>query len=300
MVSSTSKWIAFLVFAFSPLIQASSKRWIEPDSIVLKNGKTVKGVIIKNTATEVVLQQKTSESCYLKSDIIRIHDQSNSGMEFTESLHSGDLPSWRVMVNDIRLNDSIKSLEQIPATTIDNGILKNIPYMSFRMNEYIELNIYGDPNDPAAIEFGIYGKNQSNDKMRRVLRSFMAGFLSSREEVGAIYAIPFSGGTKAVGPICLQITPASAPDAYGAWWIQLYNPKKLESSRLSDADYDRLTMPPHQVVDRSGKVRENAWSGGDLAHSSRLKALGGKASIFLRGFYRDASGQFRIGSPESL
>jgi hypothetical protein len=159
MLSSTLKWSAvFLLFLAPVFLQGQNEGFAEPDSILLKDGSTQRGVIVKNTAEAVFLQQRYQISEFPKSAIVRIFDGVDVGMEFTEAEKKGDLPSWRVMVNDIRNNDAIKSLRQIPATLIDNGYLKNVPYLSFRINDYIEMNVYGNPDDPAAIEFGVYGK----------------------------------------------------------------------------------------------------------------------------------------------
>lgn len=296
MRSSTLKWGAAFALALAPvLLPAQDEGYAEPDSLLLKDGSRHSGVIVKNTADAVFLQRRYGISEFPKSGILRIFDGVDVGMEFTESGKKGDLPSWRVMVNDIRNNDAIKSLTQIPATLIDNGYLKNVPYLSFRINDYIEMNIYGNPDEPAAIEFGIYGKYSSDDKLRRVLRSFMAGFLTSRKEVGAIYSIPFGGGEKNAGDFRIRITPASAPDAYGGWWICLYNPQTLNSARVGDVEYAKSTLPPELVVDRSGRVRKAFADGRNLPSSFRArKKSGDSASVFVPGFLRDAAGQLRV------
>ena len=196
------------------------------------------------------------------------------------------------MVNDLGNNDAIQSLEQIPATHIDSGYLQNIPYLSFRINELVEMNIYGDPDDPAVVEFGVYGRLASHDKTRRVLRSFLAGFLSSRREVQAIYAIPFTGGQECLEDFCIKITPASAPDAYGAWGISHYNPKKLEADRLDSASYAKLTRPFGRIVDTSGRVKRDNWAIEDWNLTRRESRKGNQATALVRGFFRDARGQF--------
>ena len=298
MLSSTLKWSAIFLLCLAPVfLNGQNAGYAEPDSILLKDGSRQRGVIVKNTADAVFLQQRYGISEFPKSGIVRIFDGVDVGMEFVEAEQKGDLPSWRVMVNDIRNNDAIKSLRQIPATHIDNGYLKNVPYLSFRINDYIEMNVYGNPDDPAAIEFGVYGKLASNDKMRRTISSFMAGFLSSRSEVGAIYSIPFTGGEKSAGDFRIRITPASAPDAYGAWWICLYNPKTLEAARVGDAAYAKLTMPPEQVVGSSGKVKDGVWNDEFSKRSLRAHDGGDSASHFTLGFLRESGGWLRIFAP---
>lgn len=289
-----SKW-AFTVLSLVWIPAAAAlEGYAEPDMILLKDGSSHSGVIVQNTAKEVLLQGKHSIEKFPKSEIVRIRNEADIGMEFTKANTPGDLPAWRVMVNDLRNNDAVKSLEQIPATGIDNGTFKNIPYLSFRINELIEMNIYGDPEDPCAVEFGVYGKRANDDRIRRVLRSFLAGFLASRKEVGAIYSLPFTGGKSCVGDICFLIIPPSAPDAYGGWWISLFNPQKLEAARLSDSEYAKLTRPFRSIVDKSGRVKRNTWTADDLDLTRRLKDAVEETPVLVRGFFRDANGRFRV------
>jgi len=90
------------------------------------------------------------------------------------------------------------------------------------------------------------------------------------------------------------VTPSSAPDAYGAWWISLYNPKTLEAARVSNAEYAKVTLPPDQVVERSGKVKARALSEGGFRRLSHLRKGGDTASFFTLGFSRDADGHLRL------
>lgn len=266
-----------------------------PDSIILKSGQTVDGLIVKNTAREVVLQQEFREVEYPKNQIVRIRDEADTETIFMDSPERGMLPSWRVIANDLRLTDAIYSMVEIPATRIDKGVFRNVPYLSFRVNEDVELNIYGDPNKPAGIELGIYGHFLSHDKeLRQVLRAYLAGFLAARDEVAALYRVPLSGGIKRAGDLDFEITPSSAPDAYGAWWVSIYNRKRLETTRLDDADYNKLAKPMSEVVDHKGRVLGSVWSAQAMAMAKRR---GDTSEVLSRGFYRDREGQFRLLGP---
>ncbi len=48
-----------------------------------------------------------------------------------------------------------KGQKQIPSTVIDAGVLRDIPYLSYRAGSY-EVNVYGDPAAPACFEIGIH------------------------------------------------------------------------------------------------------------------------------------------------
>lgn len=298
MGSSTPKWVALLIAGSlagaSAKQQGTSEGYATPDSILLKDGSIASGIIVKNTADSVWIQERYGISKYPKSEITRIRNAADIGMEFTASNAKGDLPSWRVMVNDIRNNDRITSLEQVPATAIDNGLYKNVPYLSFRLNEFLEMNIYGDPDDPAAIEFGAYGRQAKNDQIRHALRAFLAGFLSSRKEVSAIYSLPFTGGEICVDTLCFKIIPVNAPDSYGGWWISIFNPGKLTASRMDDATYAKVTLPPNEVIGRGGRLLRAAWSPADLVSVFQINSRDGSAPVAIQGFKRDKFGEFQL------
>lgn len=285
--------LVLLVAGSAGWLHANDDSFHAPDSLVLKNGNVIHGLILKNTKDAIIIQEKFGENTYPKGDIVRIRDEANVNIEYTDINRKGELPAWRVIANDLRLNDNIHSLVEVPATIIDTGDFKNIPYISFRANKDIELNIYGDPEDPAAIEMGIYGFKSGIPRLRRTLRAYLAGFLSTKEEVAALYSLPFTGGKKTVGNITLEITPKSAPDSYGAWWITLYNKAELDRVRLDDAEYAKLVRPMSEVWE-GNKLRANAWSDEQLEQSQRIRQANAQDGVILRGFYRDQNGDFRL------
>ena len=258
-----------------------------PDKLTLKDGSVHNGLIILNTRDSVTIQSEFEEFVIPKSDILRIDDSKDA--LYTEAGRRGDLPAWRVIANDLRTHDGIKTLEEIPATIIDTGVFKNVPYKSFRVNQDLELNVYGDPNDPAGIEIGIYGRRAGDQKLRRFLRSYLAGYLTNTEEVAALYSLGLQQGLATAGMLTIEITPPDAPDAYGAWWISLFNKKDLAAARLDAKEYAVLVRPMSEVVGKDGKVLPNTWSDhqGDMMNKKGPMVL-------RRGFYRDKDGAFRL------
>jgi hypothetical protein len=290
----------FSIFLAASSVHAADDSFRAPDSLVLKNGSVVHGLIIKNTRDSVLLQHKFKEVNYPKKDIVRINDNADTKALFTDLNRKGRLPSWRVIANDLRTHDAIKSLVEIPAIVIDVGDFINVPYKSFRVNNDIELNIYGDPENPAGVELGIYGPRSSNKRLRKILRGYLGGFLTTREEIGALYSLGLEKGIAQAGDLTLEITPKDAPDAYGAWWVSLYNRKELKKCRLSDGEYKKLVRPVHEVIDKRGRVISGGWSEKDARLSKKINQLGDSAKVLLRGFYRDDKGTFHlITEPES-
>lgn len=263
-----------------------------PDTLILKGGREVHGLILKNTAKDVLIQERYGEFTYPKSEIVRILDEPDVGIEYADAFRKGELPSWRVIVNDLRTNDAVKSFMEIPAVRVETGEFRNVPYKSFRINGFIELNIYGDPEKPAGIELGIYGLRQGVGELRRTLRSYLAGFLTSREEVAALYDIDFRGGSRQVGDLTFEITPHTADDAFGAWWVGMHNRRMIEDVRLDEQEYAAITKPVSEVLNRRGMVKSTDWDAEDIDLAGRADS--GGDDIIFRGFYRDSQGRFRV------
>lgn len=280
-----------VLLAVTSAAPAAENVFKAPDSLVLKNGKTVNGLILRNSKDAVLLQEKFEEVTYPKSEIVRIIDNTNSESIFTGIFGKGKLPPWRVIASDLRSNDAVRSLVEIPATVVDEGDFRNVPYKSFRVNQDIELNIYGDPEDPVGLEVGVYGRRAKIERLRRLLRSYMAGYLTTRDEISKLYKVGLNEGIETSGDLTIEVTPPTAPDAYGAWWLSLYNKKGLAKVRLSDKEYSRLVIPEDQVVGKDGLVRDNGWSEGQLDKSKKKDP---NAKVLLRGFYRDKDGVFRL------
>ena len=260
-----------------------------PDTVILNDGTKLHGLIVRNDVQTVTLQERMKEVDIPKSSIRRIDDQGQHGVSFTGMVGPGKLPPWRMIVQDLRSDDDIQSFRQIPATTIDSGYLKNIPYLSFRINRRTEMNVYGNPEDPVCIEFGVYERGEKITQFKKIIRAYLAGILSSRAQIHALYGLKESGDEKTVGGLTFKVLPPSAPDAYGGWWLSVYEPKRLEGSRVSDAQYKKETLPFHDVNTRNGELKRDQFMKHDQFLSATMMSWQGKIPDLL-GFYRDKMG----------
>ncbi|MEO6055187.1 MAG: hypothetical protein ABIP97_14360 [Chthoniobacterales bacterium] len=271
---------------------------INPDTIVLKDGTVINGLIVLNTRNSVTIQEKYNEHTFPKSQIARIRDDADLSAYFTDIERKGNLPPWRMIANDLRNDDSVKHLEEIPAAVIDNGEFKNTPYMSFRVNSNVELEIYGNPDDPAGIEIGVYGSNSDTKRLKKICREFIASYLTTRKELAALYALDLygkKGESINAEEMTLKTTMPDAPDGYGAWWIAVYNKKAIQRERLSDAQYARLTTPLSEIMNNKGELHPDAWNRFEGKESHRITSAHRKnMQIYARGFYRDSDGVFHI------
>lgn len=284
---------AVALLLFTGLTPASAALY--PDSIELTSGKTLRGLIVKQTSRDVTIQMPYGEDTIKNEDIVRIRNVDDDEMWFVRVLTPGSLPPWRVIANDLRNQDEIKSFMEIPATAIDNGAFKNVPYSSFRANGHFELNIYGDPDNPAGVELGIYGLARSNEKVHKVIRQFLGSYLSTVPEIKALYSLDLKkDNTQKVGDLTMEVSLPNSPDSYGAWWLSFYNEKKLNEIRLSDAEYAKLTVPVEDVLDHRGRVKVMEWEAADIRNSPRAAKARAEGRVLFDGFYRDKNGVFRL------
>lgn len=270
-----------------------------PDTIFMNDGTQYHGLIIRNDAKKVTLQQRMGEVEIPKSSIRRIDDEPNEGVYFAEIVDPNRLPPWRMIVQDLRSDDSIRSFRQIPATTIDNGYLKNIPYLSFRINKRVEMNVYGNPENPVCLEFGVYERGENITRFKKIIRAYLAGILQTRAEIAALYGLDEKGGKTKVGKFVFEVTPPTAPDAYGGWWLSIYDESRLDHFRVPDAEYRKNTLPFDVVNHSSGTLRHGRLGSFDHFLNDTMHAW--QVMIpNLRGFYRDGAGELKLDTSTSV
>jgi hypothetical protein len=284
---------AFLAATSLGLHAAESQVNLDPDTVFMNDGTSQRGLIIRNDPDAVVLQQRMGEKVIPKAYIRRIDDEAND-VYFAELVKPGKLPPWRMIVMDLRSDDSIRSFRQIPATTIEKGVFARIPYLSFKINQRVEMNVYGNPEDPVAIEFGVYERKPSEiTRFKKITRTYLAGLLDTKQEIAALYSLDDKGGSKTVGNLTFQVMPPDAPDADGGWWISIYEQKRLDASRVPDAVYRKNTLPFLEVNHGNGVLRKANQAYFDKFLQSNMKAWSAMMPD-LRGFYRDKVGDLKL------
>lgn len=227
----------------------------------MKSGRVVEGRILNETETIVTVYRDGITLGFEKTMIDKIE------REAVEATLNGMPPAERLL--EAALAVAPEEWIQIPATVIDEGVLRNVPYISYRAGK-LELNIYGDPNLPAGIEIGIYGSNTSLP-FKKKLVAFIA------EATSAEFPSTFNlnQDKKRLGKIDYEVTPPSSPDAYGAWWISAYDMAKLDTARFADNEINSITVHRADVTKVNGQgasQTSDSWSAQDLARAIRPTA----------------------------
>ena len=182
----------------------------------------------------------------------------------------------------------LTGLAQIPATVVDKGILRNVPYQSFRAGDY-ELNVYGDPDRPAGLEIGIYRGLLRSTTARRNCIDFVGSVLSHPADQKLLAALKLTTKDMVLlDGLTAEVTTPTEEDSYGGWWVSVYRAKALDHARASDKELSQIAVQRKEVELNSRNAGE--WNGNDLkfarpvATGSAGPATGG--SVYVRGYTR--------------
>ncbi|QRK12444.1 hypothetical protein JQX13_21900 [Archangium violaceum] len=145
-----------------------------------------------------------------------------------------------------------KGLQQVPSEVIDNGILRYVPYLSYEAEQY-QLNIYGDPQHPAAVEIGVYA---GKDGTKQEVRSVMAGLLQKAADREVVHGLALEKDQLERAGLTFEVTPPTADDAFGGWWISIYDKSALDKARASTAEMKTITVSVPQPKPESAPHQE--------------------------------------------
>jgi hypothetical protein len=176
-------------------------------------------------------------------------------------------------------------LLQVPATVVRDGTLKNVPYVSLRAGHF-EFNVYGDPDAPAGLEIGVYGTVHSSTA-RRLCLAALKSVLNHPEDRAMIDALPLEGGQKSRAGLVFEVTPPTAPDAFGGWWISVFDQKAVDTQRASDREIALITIPRSQIK-VSDVPSVTAWKPHELRLARPEET--GDGRVYLRGVHRKDGG----------
>jgi hypothetical protein len=211
------------------------------DTLRLRNGGTLEGVVLRETDGAVVVRLKYATVTIDRAEIEAI--EKKAGAPDAAGLR---LARWDKAVETAAARPWGVDLRQIPATVIDKGVLKNVPYISHRAGDY-ELNLYGDPDAPAGLEIGL-PRARSAEAKKECLE-VLASLLSDPEDVKRLRSLSLAQDRQERAGLVFEVTPETAEDAYGGWWITVYDAKALEEARLSEEDLKEASKAEEDLED---------------------------------------------------
>jgi hypothetical protein len=192
-----------------------------------------------------------------------------------------------------------KDFKQIPSTVIDKGVLRDIPYLSYRAGNY-ELNVYGDPAAPACFEIGIHKELLASAAARKNCFDVIASLLHDPADRALLASLKPEADKKVRNGVTFEVTPPTAEDAYGGWWISVYSEAMLDRSRATPEELAAITSTRGDTRRADAAKKENLpfpvessaqgrWAAADLAGArARADLPEEKQAVYAPTFSRKA------------
>ncbi|HXC34357.1 MAG TPA: hypothetical protein VNV43_00680 [Candidatus Acidoferrales bacterium] len=263
------------------------------DVIILQNGDVMTGTILQTNSDDVLVRFDYGTYSYPQSQIKDVRVETNaSPVQYSPQR----VPNWAEIISALATNSWAHDLKQIPATVIDNGVLKDVPYISFRCNSAgYEVNIYGDLDKPAGFEIGAINYLVKNEDAKRNCVNFISSLLNNNDSA-IVHALSTSQKDleKNKG-MTFETTFPDEPDAYGGWWVSVYDESALAKARASGAELLSITQPrvaPSQQQAVISTWQSNSttrdpssnWSANEMSDSGNSGYSGDR--VYVRGYYR--------------
>lgn len=221
------------------------------DVILLKNGGRLEGVIVHDQGDEVVVRLKYATVELDRGEIASIEKKAAPA----SGAGGKRLPSWDRCFEIGGKKTWEGKWAQVPALVVEEGSLKNVPYMSFRSGNY-EFNLYGDPDAPAGIEIGIYKELLKDPAVKQKLADVIAELLLDPKDKEIAKTLSAGVGKKEREGMVFEVTPETAPDAFGGWWISVYDTAMIEKARATQEELDKITATREEMERLQKEARE--------------------------------------------
>jgi len=276
------------------------------DVVILESGQVMTGEILQHDQSGVLFKMDYGTFTYPNWQIKDARRDTNSATATQVSVpDTNRIPNWGRIISLFAKADWAHDLKQIPATVIDTGVLKNVPYISFRCaSGGYELNIYGNLDHPAGVEIGVLTFLIKNQQAKSNCVELLHAVLSREDDKAVVRQLKWDKQVVVKDGLTFETTLPTEPDAYGGWWISVYDESALEKVRASGQELLAITQPrvpqaapPAPAFPAATQVAatsENSgsiWSPDDLiaSRSPRYSSGGGSTgggSVYVRGYTR--------------
>ena len=231
------------------------------DTLTFSNGRAISGTILQTNGDNLLLLADYAAFRFSRSNL---KDIKLDHAPAPQRKAADRLPDYKSLLILLSKQAWARNLEQIPATVIDKGMLRNVPYMSFRCGDDYEINIYGDPDHPAGIEAGVYRKLLTDKAAQANCLRFIADQLSSAGDKDLIQVLNREKDMVVNNGLTFEITPPTDPDAYNGWWVSVYDEASLNKARASDDELPKSR--PHERRNQNSPPRTMHPQPGPLAN----------------------------------
>lgn len=254
-------------------------------SIKLKNGEKITGTVLQSGegGSTVAL---TYGTVTVSTGDVQSVESSEPAPEATPG--PGRLSKWdRCLQVLVASRQKGPEVTPVAATVIDKGEFRNVPYLSHRSGD-LEFNVYGDPDDPACLEIGLYQKSPSMAARKECLQT-MLSLLNDPKDREALKSESLEEGKIARAGLTFEVTPSIAEDAYGGWWISIYDAKLVDQQRATDKELPQITVDLKQAAAKKSDKKQSdvlRWNEKELKAARPDPAGPQQGRVWLRGVHR--------------
>ena len=256
---------------------------------LLKHGKSSLGKVLQQDSDGALIQMDYGTFRYPLSRIKDVRKETIAAP--SESVSGQRIPNWAKIISLLVTNGWAHGLVRFAATVIDNGVLKDVPSVSFRCNTGgYEINIYGDLDNPSGVEIGAVDYLVKDDEAKSNCVNFICSVLANGDDQKIVGALNLKQKdlTNETG-MTFETTLPDEPDAYGGWWVSVYDEKSLATARASGPELLAITQPRIEPPPRpiyftpqpaAAPPETTPWTASDFSYPARpvrlLQAVAGR------------------------
>jgi hypothetical protein len=270
----------FVLAIFFVIVGLASVNQTKGDVIILEYGDIHVGTLVETNEDGIVFIQNGVKVTWPAKQVLESWKTSSEKT-------TNRIPNWVTIISQLTTNEWAHEFKQIPATVVTDGILKDVPYISFRCNTAgYEINIYGDLDNPAGFEIGAISYNVKNSQAKSNCVGFISSVLTQAKDKDVVTSLRWTPKiTKQLEGMTFEITLPDEPDAYGGWWISVYSETNLNLARASGKELLAITQPK---VKPAYVPSAYNWSQSDISNYSRQPTnnLPSDGQVYVRGYYR--------------
>jgi hypothetical protein len=221
--------------------------WLQPllkaDVVVLQNGSVITGNVLQQDGNGVLLQMDSGTYRFPLSSVSDVKKEAAAAPHVSNN--GKRIPDWAQIVSLLANTGWSQGLKQVPATMIESGIWKNVPYVSFRCrSDGYEVNIFGDLNNPVAVQIGAMSYLSQNAEAKSNCVNFICSVLASADARKMVRSLNWNQkDTEKNGGMTFETILPGEWGSYGGWWVSVYNDSALGNAQASETELLAITQP---------------------------------------------------------
>lgn len=235
------------------LISATLPLSARADKLIFAKGDPLTGTVLRTNDEEVLFM---TDFGTMRFALASLKEIKIDYAEIVESLSTNRIPTFTNLLALLSAQPWASGLEQIPATVIDTGMLRYVPYVSFRCADDYEINIYGDLARPAGIEVGVYRKLITDASAKENCLRFITAALGQKDDKQEIAKLNLEKDRHVLNGLIFEITPPTDPDAYQGWWVSVYEEDKINKARASEEEMKRISVSKAELARQAQVIGE--------------------------------------------